>query len=73
MAGTAQRTQSSVQWLSDEAARAAFDAEARRVLGISGAEFLRRYDAGEFAGHPDTSDEADLDFWGLVMMIPIGR
>ena len=62
-----------VQWLTDDEARAIFDAEARRVMGMSGAEFLRRYDAGEFDDHPDTSAEEDLTFWSLVMLTPFGR
>lgn len=34
---------------SDADAWAVFDAEARRMLGISGEEFLRRWDAGAYA------------------------
>jgi hypothetical protein len=34
--------------LNDEEARAHFDGDARRLLGISGDEFLRRLDAGEY-------------------------
>jgi len=37
-----------VRWLSDDEARAEFDAEARHWLGVSGEEFLRRWDAGEY-------------------------
>jgi hypothetical protein len=33
--------------LTPEEARAVFEADIRRLLGISGDEFLRRYDAGE--------------------------
>jgi hypothetical protein len=32
----------------DDEAREAFDREAWRLLSISGEEFLRRYDAGEY-------------------------
>ncbi|MGH2532145.1 MAG: hypothetical protein ACRDJW_07525 [Thermomicrobiales bacterium] len=60
-----------VQWLSDEEAHALFDAKARRVMGISGDEFLRRYDAGEFDDIPD--DREHLDYWDLVMLVPFGR
>ena len=73
MAHTAEQTEQGVHWIGDEEARAIFDAEARRVMGMSGAEFLRRYDAGEFDDRPDTSAEADLDYWGLVLSIPFGR
>jgi hypothetical protein len=71
VAGTAQRTESGVRWLSDEEAHAMFDSEARRVMGISGEEFLRRYDAGEFQDVHD--DGENLDFVELEMLIPFGR
>lgn len=35
-----------------------FDAEARRMLGISGEEFLRRWDSGAYA---DSGDETPED------------
>ncbi len=76
MAETAERTEQieqSIHWISDEEAHALFDAEARRVMGMSGEEFLRRYDAGEFDDRLDTSADADLDYWGLVLSIPFGR
>jgi hypothetical protein len=37
-----------IRLLNDEEAREHFDRSARRLLGISGEEFLRRYDAGEY-------------------------
>lgn len=37
----------SIPQRSQDETLAAFDAQARRVLGISGAEFLRRLDAGD--------------------------
>jgi hypothetical protein len=46
-----------VRFLNDDEARAAYDKEARRLLGISGDEFLRRYDAGEYK-RPLTDREA---------------
>jgi len=73
MTETLSQTQPKTRWLNDEEAHALFDAEARRVMGISGEEFLRRYDAGEFDHHSDTSAEQDLDFWDLVLTIPFGR
>ncbi len=73
MAETAERTESTIRWLTDEEARAIFDQKARATMGMSGEEFLRRYDAGEFNDHPDTSAQEDLDFWRLVMTIPFGR
>ena len=35
-----------IRWLSPEEGRAFFDGQARRLLGISGEECLRRLDAG---------------------------
>ncbi len=43
---------------SDAEAWAVFDAEAKRMLGISGDEFLRRWDAGAYA---DAGDETAQD------------
>lgn len=71
MAETVERTEHGVRWLSDEEARTLFDAKARRVMAMSGDEFLRRYDAGEFDTIPDDLDH--LDFWSLVLSIPFGR
>ena len=42
-----------VKELTAEEARAHFDAQARRLLGMSGEEFLRRLDAGEFDDQVD--------------------
>jgi len=44
-----------IQYLTEEEGRALFDRVARECLGMSGEEFLRRWDAGEFAG--DDRDE----------------
>ncbi len=45
-----------VDWLTPEQARRLFDADVRRLLGISTEEFLQRWDAGEYA---------DLDEHGI--------
>ena len=47
------------------------DAEARRTLGISGEEFLRRYDAGEYAGIEE--DEVGRAVVNLRFSIPFAR
>lgn len=39
----------------------ALDAAARRLLGISGAEFRRRWDAGEYANIDPDEDRAAWD------------
>ncbi|MFT4038604.1 MAG: hypothetical protein QM692_10525 [Thermomicrobiales bacterium] len=51
--------------------RRLFDFEARRVTGLSGEEFLRRYDAGEIV--EDDDSPAGRDVLGLIMLIPFGR
>jgi hypothetical protein len=71
MTDTAERTEQRVRWLTDEEARTLFDQEARRVMGMSGEEFLRRYDAGDFTDVHD--DGENIDFVALEMLIPWGR
>jgi hypothetical protein len=51
--------------------RAFFDREARRVTGLSGEEFLRRYDAGEIAADDDTPEGREIGY--LILLIPFGR
>jgi len=43
-------------YVSTEDAQRMFDEAARRIAGISGAEFIRRYDAGEYAAIPDDAE-----------------
>ena len=71
MATTAERTDHSIQWLTTEEAREAFDARAREWFGISGEEFIRRWDAGEFAATADDADHPQV-MW-LATLIPFGR
>lgn len=47
--------------LSVEQGREMFDRQARKTLGMSGEEFLQRWDAGEFTD-PDQPDLIDLIF-----------
>lgn len=58
--------------LSREEGHELFDYAAREIAGMSGPEFLARYDAGEI---PEPGDEtrADHDLRYLIMLIPIGR
>ena len=64
---TAIRT-SAVKILDKEEGRRLFDREAQRLLSISGAEFLRRWDAGEYDADPDRPE-----IMSLVMLIPFAR
>ncbi len=52
-----------IHWMNDAEACAEFDAEARHWLGVSGGEFLRGWDAGEYR---DTID--DEDHPGVLMV-----
>jgi hypothetical protein len=54
-------TETEVRWLSDAEACAEFDGQARKWLGMSGDEFLRRWDEGEYR---DTFD--DEEHWGVL-------
>ena len=47
-----------VRCLDDDEARQQFDRQAQRLMGISGDELLRRYDAGEF---DDLQDDRQQD------------
>lgn len=58
---------STIRFMTDEEAHQLFDAEAQRKLNMSGEEFLKRWDAGEF---PDPDAEGVRS---LVMLIPLVR
>ena len=57
--------------LTPEQGRAFFDHVARRITGLSGDEFLIRYDAGEIRPDDDTREGRDLVY--LIMLIPFAR
>ena len=48
MAITPEQAAGEIRFLDDDESRQQFDRQAQRLLGISGKEFIRRYDAGEF-------------------------
>ena len=50
---------------------AIFDRDARQALGISGEEFLRRWDAGEYQPVPDTVEGRAIG--RLAVLIPFVR
>jgi len=56
-----------VQELSAEEGRALFDKTARRILGISGDEFLVRWDRGDY------EREHDMAITKVAMLIPFAR
>lgn len=60
-----------IRFLDDDEARELFDREARRLLGISGDEFLRRYDDGEYNGPLEGRMTSDVMM--LLMMLDFAR
>jgi hypothetical protein len=54
--------------VSREEGRQILDRAARRRLGVSGQEFLQRWDAGEYVGKADEPDIARV-----AILIPFGR
>jgi hypothetical protein len=60
-----------VVWVSPEEGRRMFDEAARELAGMSGDEFIRRYDAGAYADIPD--DEKHRNIIELGLMIRFGR
>ena len=57
--------------LPPEQGRAFFDREARRVTGLSGSEFIRRFDAGEIVADDTTPAGREVGY--LILLIPFGR
>lgn len=57
--------------LPPDRAAALFDQESRRIVGISGKEFLTRWDAGEYRDFEDTPEGRELSY--LILLIPFGR
>lgn len=60
-----------VTYLTGQAARAFFDQEVRRLVGISGDEFIRRYDAGEYAEIEDIPENWNI--FEAAFLIGFGR
>jgi hypothetical protein len=57
--------------LGPKEARAVFDYRARKVMGMSGEEFLRRYDAGEYDEIADKPGHRHI--MDLIALAPFGR
>jgi hypothetical protein len=71
MAIAPEHVESGIRFLDDDESHVFFDTQARRLMGISGEDFIRRYDAGEFADAPD--DPQHHGITELVMLLPFGR
>ncbi len=63
--------QAPIRFTTTEEGRAIFDDQARRLMNMSGEEFLRRWDAGEFAEIADAPGHRHI--MRLSMLIPFGR
>jgi AbrB family looped-hinge helix DNA binding protein len=57
--------------LPPEEAHALFDRQARHLAGVSGEEFLRRWDTGEYRHIPDTEEGRRI--MHVISLIPFGR
>jgi hypothetical protein len=60
-----------IDLVTPEEARTLFDQRARKLLHISGEEFLQRWDAGEY--RPVRDDAEGRKVGELVMMMPFAR
>lgn len=61
-----------VRQLTAEEGRELLDQHSRRYLGISGEEFIRRWDAGEY-GDPDDRTKNHHGVMELAMLLPFVR
>lgn len=71
MAFSPDQATSEIRYLDDEESPQLFDREARRLMNMTGEEFLRRYDAGEFEAEMDGPRHRQLV--EMVMLLPFGR
>lgn len=69
---TEPKSSSQPTMLSREEGHELFDYVAREIAGMSGPEFLARYDAGEIEEPGDETSE-DWALRRLIMLIPFGR
>ena len=72
MAERAETTENQIHELTDEEARELFDRSARHYLGISGEEFLRRWDAGEY-DDPDDRTKNPPEVMEVASLLPLVR
>lgn len=71
MATARERTASGVEIVGAEEAYAICDDQARHLMGLSGAEFLRRWEAGEYADIVDTPGH--LHITHLAVLMPLAK
>lgn len=63
------KTRGGVNYLTKAEARALFDAAARSEFGVSGDEFIRKWEAGEYGDDCDASPA----LCRLVALLPFGQ
>lgn len=61
--------ESEIVELSRQEAEEAFDTVARREMGISGVEFLRRWDAGAYAGRRMDDIKGLVATWMVIGLV----
>ncbi len=71
MAATLHDIDNRIRYATPEEGRALFDYQARKLLSISGEEFLRRWDEGEYRDIADAPGHRHI--MRLAMLIPFGR
>jgi hypothetical protein len=71
MVATARQSEGRIELFSPDQTREAFDELAQTLMQISGAEFIRRWDAGEYIDIADDPDHPEI--LRLAMLIPFGR
>lgn len=71
MAATTPAAQAEIRWLTPEEGREQFDAATRQMMGMSGEEFIRRWEAGEYREIADTP--GNLHIVALVSLIPFAQ
>lgn len=71
MATTVRPVDNATHYATPDEGRALLDDQARKLLNISGEEFLRRWDAGEYRDLADAPGQRHI--MRLAMLIPFGR
>lgn len=71
MATNVREQESGIHFATPEEGRALFDYQARKLVRMSGDEFLVRWDAGEFRDTTDTPEHWPLMY--LITLIPFAR
>ncbi|CAA9559661.1 MAG: hypothetical protein AVDCRST_MAG73-3623 [uncultured Thermomicrobiales bacterium] len=62
-----------IQWITEEESRVMFDEAAHATFGISGEEFLRRYDAGAYTPPEIFEGTNHSKLVEMEMLIPLVR